>query len=103
MYSTMVRRSDPETSHAAAASLSTHRLTRDKARVEAIHLAAPAGLTDEELLHRYIAAHGATAESTPRKRRCDLTKDGIIVETERERLLISGRYGIVWQHRAHVT
>jgi hypothetical protein len=90
-----VRGSDPATSHAAAASIAAD-VTEVQRRVRAIHVEYPAGLTDEELLRKYIARYGPTAESSPRKRRHDLTVLGIIVDTGERRPLVSGRSGIVW-------
>lgn len=89
-----VRHSDPDTSLAAAERL---EFTEVQARVLAIHKAHPErGLTDEELLRLYTDAY-VTAESSPRKRRCDLARLGLIVDSGERRLLISGRRGIVWR------
>jgi hypothetical protein len=88
------RTSDPETSHAAAESLD---VTVVQARVYGIHLEHKRrGLTDEELLRIYKLTFGHTAESSPRKRRCDLCKVGLIVDSGQRRMLKSGRMGIVW-------
>jgi hypothetical protein len=95
---TMARNEDPDTSHAAAASWSLADLTEVQQRVYAIHQQHPRGLTDEELLHRYLREH-ITAESSPRKRRCDLTRLGVIMDSGERRVLVSGRNGIVWKLR----
>jgi len=89
-----VRGTDPDTSRAAAESLD---VTVVQQRVYEIHLEYPAGLTDEELLSAYIKRFGVTAESSPRKRRCDLTKIGLIVDSGERRALKSTRQGIVWK------
>lgn len=88
-----VRVTDPDTSHAAANSLD---VTVVQQRVYALHWAHPGGLTDEELLHLYQQQHGVTAESSPRKRRCDLTRMGVLNDTGLRRPLVSRRMGIVW-------
>jgi hypothetical protein len=90
-----VRTTDPDTSAAAAASIAAEA-TEVQRRVYAIHAAHPDGLTDEELLTVYLAIHGPAAESSPRKRRCDLAHAGLIVDSGDRRPLISGRNGIVW-------
>jgi hypothetical protein len=98
-----VRASDPDTSRAAAASLD---VTVVQARVYKIHMEHKfRGLTDEELLGIYVRYYGPTAESSPRKRRCDLTKAGLIVDSGQRRMLKSGRMGIVWlvAETAHAT
>jgi hypothetical protein len=93
-----VRTTDPGTSWAAANSLVD--VTVVQQRVYALHWLHPGGLTDEELLRLYVAKHGVTAESTPRKRRCDLTHMGIIEDTGLRRVLSSTRMGIVWGIRS---
>lgn len=90
-----VRTSDPDTSKAAAESLDVTEVQR---RVLTIHTAKRReGLTDEQLLGEYVGLHGVTAESSPRKRRCDLTKIGLIIDSGERRPLKSGRNGIVWR------
>lgn len=91
-----VRTSDPDTSHAAAASLDD--ISEVQALVLDIHKAHPSGLTDEELLAIY-SRDRVTAESSPRKRRCDLTKLGALFDSGERRELSTGRKGIVWKVR----
>jgi hypothetical protein len=88
-----VRTTDPSTSWAAANSLD---VTVVQQRVYDLHWLHPGGLTDEELLRLYLAKYGMTAESSPRKRRCDLTRLHILIDTGLRRVLSSGRMGIVW-------
>jgi hypothetical protein len=91
-----VRVDDPDTSRAAAYSLTQADVTEVQRRVLAILGHHPEGLTDEELLHEYMRDH-VTAESSPRKRRHDLTQAGFIADTGQRRPLVSGRHGIVWK------
>jgi hypothetical protein len=90
------RRSDPDTSHAAAESIEDS-ITLVQQRVLEIHRDAPDGLTDEELLDIYQFRFGETAESSPRKRRHDLTAKGLIQDSGGRRKLKTGRKGIVWK------
>jgi len=92
-----VRLTDPQTSVDAAFSIQD--ATENQQRVYVIHLTHPKGLTDEELLVIYRGLYGVCAESTPRKRRHDLTVAGYIVDSGERRLLRSGRFGIVWTVR----
>jgi hypothetical protein len=88
------RRTDPGTSHAAAHSLDN--VTMVQARVLAIHKDFT-GLTDERLLDEYKRRYGITAESSPRKRRHDLTRKGLIYDSGERGELKTGRKGIVWK------
>ena len=98
-----VRASDPDTSHAAAASIDAPHWTVVQERVLDCHLAAgQQGLTDEELLVSYVQHYGVTAESSPRKRRHDLTRAGTILDSAERRMLKSGRLGIVWKLKARM-
>jgi hypothetical protein len=91
-----VRTTDPDTSHDAAFSIAD--ATVNQQRVYVIHLTqGQRGLTDEEQLAIYRSIYGMCAESTPRKRRHDLTRAGILVDSGERRLLRSGRFGIVWK------
>lgn len=92
-----VRSSDPSTSHAAATSI-TVTVTEVQRRVLGIHRGySTYGLTDEQLLDIYHDQFGTTAESSPRKRRHDLTRLGIITDSGLRRELKTGRKGIVWK------
>lgn len=95
-----VRTTDPETSRAAADSL--RDVSEAQRHVRDIHRECDEryghGLTDEEQLREYRARYGAdTPESSPRKRRHDLMRAGIIVDSGLRRPLASGRAGIVWR------
>lgn len=91
---TQVRNDDPDTSHEAATKLKD--LSKKQARVMAIHRDNPAaGLTDHELLERWLLLYGPVPESTPRKRRCDCTRLGLLADSKTRRL-INGRNRIVW-------
>lgn len=84
------RRTDPQTSHAAADSNTT------RAAVEAfvLHLFNTHGfLTDAELTSRYFSdpSHPPAHQDSPRKRRSDLTNASVIVETTRVGRSPSGR------------
>ena len=92
------RTSDPETSLAAARMVDASEVQQ---RVFAIFRAhADDGLTDEELLALYArewpSARSLESRSSPRKRRSDLARAGILVDTGNRRQLSSGRNGVVW-------
>ena len=96
---THARTSDPETSRAAADAIAD--ATEVQRRVYAIHRQHPEGLTDEQLLTHYTAAHGVAgrsleSKSSPRKRRSDLTNAGVLIDSGARRPLVSGRNGVVW-------
>jgi hypothetical protein len=91
-----VRRSDPETSRAAAESV-VKTLTEVQNRVLEIHSEHPDGLTDEELTEEYIERFGPTGQSSIRSRRHDLLLKGRFEDTGTSRTLRSGRKGIVWR------
>jgi hypothetical protein len=93
------RTADPDTSHAAAWSVTEASMVQ--ARVYALHQSHPDGLTDEELVLLYARAHapGRSLESraSPRKRRSDLARTGVLVDSGERRVLTSGRRGVVWK------
>lgn len=93
---THVRTTDPETSLAAAESQTDDHVTLVQSRVLELHAAAH-GLTDEELRHQYREQYGPTGESSVRSRRNDLTLKGLIEDSGEQRVLESGRPGIVWR------
>jgi hypothetical protein len=95
-----VRVDDPDTSRAAAFSLTQADVTEVQRRVLAILRRHPEGLTDEELSSEY-RREWVTGASSPRSRRNDLAKAGFIVDTGQRRPLVSGRNGIVWTLTAH--
>jgi hypothetical protein len=92
---TNVRTTDPDTSHAAAERVGKGPLTRNQERIRLILTVRP--MTHEEILAEYIRRYGPTAESTPRKRCCDLKRMGLVEDSGERRLLKSGHKGIVWQ------
>lgn len=95
----LARRTDPETSHRAAAQMSATR-TRDRHRVILCHYLHPDGLTDFEMTERITNALGSdrSDQSAPwRKRRSDLTAAGFIEQTPRTRLSPSGSAAVIWR------
>jgi hypothetical protein len=97
MVEANARTSDPETSHDAARTFSQ----RVRARVEHIFAgrgqALSTGLTDEELERVYLSAYGdQTRRDSPRKRRSDLVRDGVLRDTGIRRPSSTGRMMIVW-------
>jgi hypothetical protein len=89
------RNTDPDTSHEAARTFSK----RVRARVENIfinHIKVGLGLTDEELEHVYYQLHQGGRRDSPRKRRSDLTRDGLLVDSGLRRPSNCGRAMIVW-------
>jgi len=97
------RRTDPDTSLEAAFRIED--ASEMEQRVYTIHLIyRPEGLTDETFLDHYgeiYGLNGRTGESksSPRKRRSDLTRKGILVDSGERRTLRSGRPGVVWKIR----
>ena len=91
------RTSDPDTSTAAALMVDATEVQR---RVYLIFREHPDGLTDEALVglyaKQYPVARSLESRSSPRKRRSDLARAGILVDSGNRRLLTSGRYGVVW-------
>lgn len=91
----LARRTDPETSHLAAEALTNRRIIRDT--VFAHLLECPS--TDHELTDWYFSTLGlpvADLES-PRKRRSELTSDGLVIATASRRRAPGMRTSqIVW-------
>ena len=71
----LARSSDPVTSHEAAAKV--QKRTVNHKRVLEL-LVAHGPMTDLELLGRWHDSYGEVPESTPRKRRCDLVRMGLV-------------------------
>lgn len=99
------RTSDPDTSVAAAYAVAD--ATEVQRRVLALHDAHLEGLTDEELVEAYARAYPSEvrsleSRSSPRKRRSDLTKAGIVIDGGWRRALRSGRKGVVWHLAARL-
>lgn len=94
------RRTDPETSHAAAASVADLR-TSQKAVLRVLRSRPSAGFTDEELVFHYQAKrvsvdHPRQSESGIRTRRAELVAAGLVEHRDTKRLLRSLRWARVW-------
>jgi len=94
------RRTDPETSHAAAASLTPDTLRASQAAVLKVLENYPQGLTDVDLVDNY--GNGVRlglpfqSASGIRSRRAELVAGGLVVDTGARAVLPSGRKAIVW-------
>lgn len=85
------RRSDPETSKAAAAVQTPKRMTEARQRLlTLIEQASPRPLSDHELLDMWIRRWGPVAASGPRTRRCELVEMCLIVKVDENGLSPSG-------------
>jgi len=93
-----VRGTDPDTSREAAYTVA--HLTEVQQHVLVLFREYRA-MTDEQLLARYLQQYGPIPESTPRKRRCDLTRLQLICDSGRRATLSTGRKGIIWTLVAH--
>jgi hypothetical protein len=89
---TLARTGDPDTSHAAAASLGDVR--ESQRRVHALLREGPA--TDELLFTRAFAVGWDVSPSGLRTRRHELVALGLVVDTGQRVALASGRQAIVW-------
>jgi hypothetical protein len=87
------RNSDPPTSFEAGEKVDRHTIRR---RVLALFHQRPR-FTDEQLTCHYHATYGPIPESSARKRRCELTHDGLIRDSGQREELSTGRMGIVWE------
>lgn len=87
------RRSDPDTSHQAAASLSSDRLRTAQSAVLAC-LRRHGPMTDEDLVVRYDGV--PQSPSGLRTRRDELVRRGLVVDTGDRRPTVSGRSAKVW-------
>jgi hypothetical protein len=89
------RTTDPETSHAAAASV--RGLNRSRGLVYAV-LEALGDATDEELYDEIVARHGIgrISVSGARTRRKELVELGLVVDSRVRRPMRSGRSAVVW-------
>jgi hypothetical protein len=97
--SPVARRTDPETSHAAAASVGDVRLTQ-AAVLRLFERFGP--MTDEELVivyEMYGDEYGLPPQSSSglRTRRKELVDRGLIEYTGMKVELTTGRYGRLWQ------
>lgn len=86
------RRTDPETSHAAAASISPKQLRESQRDVlEVLSKSGP--MTDWKLVE---LMDGRMSHSGIRSRRSELTVLGFVVDTGKRELGPAGKYGNVW-------
>ena len=90
------RRTDPETSHAAAESLDPTRLRRSQEFVLGVLRAYPAGLTDEELREAVDRTGYAISDSGLRTRRSELVRLGLVEDSGERATTLAGRQTIVW-------
>lgn len=99
------RNTDPETSHAAAASLTVDTLRASQAAVLAA-LNSTGPMTDVSLVEWYTEAakvdpdYPRQSPSGIRSRRAELTAGGLVEDTGQRVRLESGRQAIVWQAKA---
>jgi hypothetical protein len=90
----VARKTDPETSHDAAASITD--LTEKQEAVLAV-LAAEGLLTDKDLISQYPKYGLARqSESGLRTRRAELVRRQLVRDTGLREILPSGRRAIVW-------
>lgn len=93
----VARRTDPETSHAAAASIRDVR----KRQADVWHMLHALGaMTDEQLVDAFTsdwATHVAQSPSGVRTRRSELARVGLVVATGDLRATRSGRMAKVWR------
>src|SRR5262245_46046342 len=91
----LARKSDPETSHEAAAALNGRRVTETmRAILAMIRAAAETGMTDEQIAKHY---HGpASSPSGLRTRRAELVEAGYVKDSGRRVLTRANRRTIVW-------
>ena len=93
------RLDDPETSHQAADS----NTNLDAVKEHVLSLLRVRPLTDHELTVAYSKDdHPAADFDSPRKRRSDLTKTGLVLATTERRSGRSGRPVTVWRIRPDV-
>ncbi len=103
------RRTDPETSHAAARSFDLYTLRNSQRAVLAVFERFPPGMTDSDLLieyRRYRDTPGVhisdvhmprQSASGLRTRRHELVTVGLLVDSGRRERLHGGRRSIVWR------
>lgn len=93
---TKARNTDPQTSHAAAASVTLETLTQTQALVlQTLQTHGP--MTDEQLCMRIAdVQHSPVSVSGVRTRRSELVAAGKIVDTGKRLRTRTGRQAIVW-------
>src|SRR5512143_9354 len=89
----IVRREQPHTSFEAASDVISKLGKLQREVYAVICLYGP--LTDLDINNRCAALHGKRAESTYRKRRCELVERGLVVDTGRT-LRQEGRNRVLW-------
>lgn len=92
------RRSDPETSHAAARSITSDAIRTSQMAVYAL-LRRLGPMNDQELVVRYYQQTGGVPYQSPsgiRTRRSELVAAGLVRDSGDRATLDSGRQAIVW-------
>jgi hypothetical protein len=92
------RKSDPYTSHLAAAAVVMDTTTL-QIRILSVFEYAMNGLTDEELVKNYQRMWGVSfpaTDSSIRSRRSELVNKGNVIDTGKTRLTKAGNKSIVW-------
>jgi hypothetical protein len=94
------RRTDPSTSHAAAATIDD--LPKRQREVLDVFHRWSGGMTDVQLLERYdavvrLASKRRQSPSGVRSRRAELVAQGFVRDSGRKRKLPSGRMAVVWE------
>ena len=89
------RRTDPETSHAAAASPTPGTLRPRQAEVLNILRQGP--MHDQRIAATALAWHSKQSPSGLRTRRAELVATGLVEDSGRREILPSGRGSVVWQ------
>ena len=93
-YKANARRSDPDTSHAAAQSLSSDKLRESQGAVLR-HFVEHGPMTDVDLGNAYEGP--PQSPSGLRTRRRELVDRGLLEDAGTRKRLTSGRYAIVWR------
>lgn len=93
------RTMDPETSHAAAASLSIEQLRASQREVYDLFL-LNGDMTDEQVADVAVIRGVKQSPSGLRTRRKELVEGGMLEDSGRRASLRSGRSSIVWRIRA---
>lgn len=91
------RRTDPETSHAAASSLRPDRIATLRSEVLCVFVAI--GPMDDGALVGILHPRG-WSPSGIRTRRAELVESGLVEDSGIRQKLLSGRYAIVWRAKA---
>lgn len=97
----VARKADPETSHAAADSVTREYVCETQQRIlAALRLSGPQ--TDEEILRSLgLDSRGPVSPSGARSRRAELVARGLVEWTGLTRPLKTGRQARVWRLRPH--